>query len=244
MMSESMHPVRALLCTIPLDIGIPRESFGLPVMPKIAIVSLIKWMEKHGYGQEHYDFFDIDMLDSSDDEIRSAIGAAKPSVIGFSATVSTTYSQVKRIATIAREIAPQAWLILGGSLSASARVILHKTAIDICIQGDGENPWVEFLDYTKRFGRDWNYGVRTGRTCDSSGLGCAPNRKRFRTISKRASARLGSPTINAATKRPDVRGCQDCGPRRAALRAAHSASVPPKGTRRTTWPPWINTSRC
>lgn len=156
-MSETTHPVRALLCTIPLDIGIPRESFGLPVMPKIAIVSLIKWMEKHGYGPENYDFFDIDMLDSSDDEIRAAIVEAAPTVIGFSATVSTTYSQVKRIAAIAREVAPRAWLILGGSLSASARVILHKTTIDICIQGDGENPWVEFLNYTKQFGREWNY---------------------------------------------------------------------------------------
>jgi radical SAM superfamily enzyme YgiQ (UPF0313 family) len=162
-----VHPVRALLCTVPLDIGVPRGvsnepmrmvvmTSNLPVIPKIAIVSLVKWMERHGYSRESWDFFDIDMLDSSDGEIRTYFRDAQPTVIGFSATVSTTYSQVKRIAALAREECPDAWLVLGGSLSASANVLLHKTAIDICIQGDGERPWVAFLDYTARFGRDWN----------------------------------------------------------------------------------------
>ena len=165
------HPVRALLCTIPLDVGVPRGVTGvgdapsrlrvmtsnLPVIPKIAIVSLIKWMEKHGYTREQYDFLDIDMLDSSDEEIRACFASARPTVIGFSATVSTTYTQVKRIAAMAQEVCPDAWLVLGGSLSASARPVLHKTAIDICVQGDGEIPWVEFLDYTARFGHEWRY---------------------------------------------------------------------------------------
>lgn len=155
--TEQLHPVRALLCTTPLDVGLPRSSYALPVMPKIAIVSLIKWMEKHGYMREEYDFYDIDMLDPSDDELRAHLEACNPTTIGFSATVSTTYGQVKRIAAIAREACPNAWLILGGSLSASAQVVLHKTTIDICVQGDGENPWVEFANYTKQFGREWNW---------------------------------------------------------------------------------------
>jgi anaerobic magnesium-protoporphyrin IX monomethyl ester cyclase len=165
--SESdTHPVRALLCTIPLDIGIPRGvtnepsrlvvmTSNLPVIPKIAIVSLVKWMEKHGYTRDEWDFFDIDMLDPTDEEIRTYFRTANATVIGFSATVSTTYGQVKRIAALAREECPDAWLVLGGSLSASARVVLYKTAIDICVQGDGEIPWVQFLDYTKRYGRAW-----------------------------------------------------------------------------------------
>lgn len=164
----SSHPVRALLCTIPLDLGVPRGvndapsrlrvmTSNLPVIPKIAIVSLIKWMEKHGYTRDEYDFYDIDMLDASDEEIRAYFESRNPTVIGMSATVSTTYSQVKRVAAIAREVCPGAWLVLGGSLSASARPVLYKTEIDICVQGDGEIPWVEFLDYTKQCGREWKY---------------------------------------------------------------------------------------
>jgi len=47
--------MKVLLCTIPLDIGIPREvrkdpalllkaTANLPIMPKMAVVSLINWM--------------------------------------------------------------------------------------------------------------------------------------------------------------------------------------------------------
>jgi len=162
------RPMRVLLCTIPLDVGLPRGetddpvakfrmTSNLPVMPKIAIVALVKWMERHGYTRDQWDFYDIDMLDPMDEQIRAYFKSYEPTVIGFSAVVSTTYSQVKRIAAIAREVCPAAWLVLGGSLSASARVVLNKTAIDICVQGDGEIPWVQFLDYAKWYGRERDY---------------------------------------------------------------------------------------
>lgn len=168
MNSPSEFPVRALLCTIPLDIGIPRGvtddparmvvmTSNLPVVPKIAIVSLVKWMEKHGYSRESWDFYDIDMLDPSDEEIAEYFRHSEATVIGLSATVSTTYSQVKRVAALARRECPNAWIVMGGSLSASASVVLQRTDVDVCVQGDGENPWVEFLDYTRRHGRAWNY---------------------------------------------------------------------------------------
>ncbi len=156
-LSNEESAARILLCTIPLDSGIPRGAKDLPIVPKIAIVSLIKWMEKHGYTREQYDFYDIDMLDSSDEKIRAYFREYNPNVLGLSATVSTTYGIVKRIAAIAREECPNAWIILGGSLSASARVVLHKTEVDICIQGDGEIPWVEFLGYRGQYGREWEY---------------------------------------------------------------------------------------
>lgn len=163
--------MKILLCTVPLDVGYPREAAeigtigimklktasNLPIIPKIAIVSLIKWMEKRGYRGDQYDFYDIDMIDPSDEEIRAYFRSYNPTVIGFSAIVSSMYSQVKRLTTIARQECSDAWLVLGGSLSASARVVLNKTSIDICVQGDGEIPWVEFLDYVKEHGRAWNY---------------------------------------------------------------------------------------
>ena len=149
--------MKALLCTVPLDVGQPRNTGELPVIPKIAIVSLIKWMERHGYSREEYDFYDIDMLDANDEEIYRYIQECRPDVVGLSATVSTTYSQVMRIARIVRDVCPDCWIVLGGSLSASANVVLRKTEVDICVQSDGENPWVEFLNYVKTFGRSWKY---------------------------------------------------------------------------------------
>lgn len=156
---NSVKPLRALLCTVPLDIGIPRDLSQLPVMPKIAIVSLINWMGRNGIERDEFDFYDIDMLDASDDEIRAYFREYQPTVFGFSATVSTTYLQVKRLARIAREECPDAWIIMGGSLAASAKVVLNKTDVEICIQGDGEIPWAQFLHYVKAHGREWNYEV-------------------------------------------------------------------------------------
>jgi len=149
--------MKVLLCSIPLNIGVPRDNSESPVIPKIAIVSLIKWMERHGYTREEYDFYDIDMLDSSDDEILQYVKSYKPTVVGLSAVVSTSYAQVKRIARIVRRSCPDAWIVMGGNLSASANVVLRKTEVDICAQGDGEIAWVNFLDYVKRRGRQWDY---------------------------------------------------------------------------------------
>lgn len=149
--------MKALLCTIPLDIGFGRSGGDLPIMPKIAIVSLIKWMEYHGFTRDEYDFYDIDMLDPSDEEIRAYFKSCQPTVIGLSAVVSTMYMQVKRIAQIAREVCPDAWIVMGGNLAASANVLLRKTEVDLCVQSDGENPWVEFLNHVKKYDRKWNY---------------------------------------------------------------------------------------
>ncbi|HLB74597.1 MAG TPA: radical SAM protein [Sedimentisphaerales bacterium] len=149
--------MKVLLCTIPLNIGVPRNEGQWPIMPKVAIVSLIKWMESHGYTKTAYDFYDIDMLDPSDDEIRQYFESSKPTVVGLSAVVSTSYSQVKRVAGILRQSCPDAWIVMGGNLAVCANVVLRKTEVDICVQGDGEIPWVEFLDYVRRFSRQWNY---------------------------------------------------------------------------------------
>jgi anaerobic magnesium-protoporphyrin IX monomethyl ester cyclase len=125
----------------------------LPIMPKIAIVSLIKWMEKHGYTKDQYDFYDVDMLLPSDEELVEYFKSYNPTVVGLSAVVSTCYLQVKRISRLLRETCPDAWIVLGGSLTASANLILNKTPVDICAVGDGEVTWVDFLNYVKENGR-------------------------------------------------------------------------------------------
>ena len=120
-----------------------------PVLPKIAIVSLVKWMEKHGYSSDMYDYYDIDMMCTSDEEFIEYLKEYQPTIVGLSAVVSTSYSQVKRLSRIIKDICPDAWIVCGGALTAIANVVLRKTNVDLCVIGDGEIPWVEFLDYVK-----------------------------------------------------------------------------------------------
>ena len=157
--------MKILLTTVPLE-PVPQgkkqnqESYvwnvqgdrslgDLPVLPKIAINSIVNWMEKHGYSSDIYDYYDIDMALPSDEEFIEYLKEYQPTIVGLSAVVSTSYSQVKRLSRIIRDICPDAWIVCGGALTAIANVVLRKTNVDICVIGDGEIPWVEFLEYVK-----------------------------------------------------------------------------------------------
>jgi radical SAM superfamily enzyme YgiQ (UPF0313 family) len=134
-----------------------RSVGQFPIMPKIAIVSLIYAMLRAGYKESNYDFYDVDMLLPSDQELRSYFLRYQPDVVGLSAVVSTCYAQTKRIARILRECCPNSWIVLGGSLTASSNMVLRKTEVDICIVGDGEIAWVDFLEYVKSYGRQVDF---------------------------------------------------------------------------------------
>lgn len=165
-----MRVMRASLLTVPVevdtsaiapvvqegtDVFVPsiRSEGQFPLMPKIAIVSLVKWMEKHGYTRDDWDYYDVDSLLPSDEQLAEYFRAYKPEVVGLSAVVSTCYAQVKRIARIVRASCPDAMIVLGGSLTASSNLILRKTDVDVCVVGDGEIAWVGMLDYVKVHGR-------------------------------------------------------------------------------------------
>jgi len=147
--------MKIVLCTIPLWTEARKhEKIPIKIMPKIAIVSLFQWMEKFGYSAE---FYDIDMLIPEDNEIYDFFKIRQPDIVGLSAIVSGSYKQVRKIAKIIREASPKAWIVLGGNLSASANIVLRKTEIDLCVLGEGEIPWVNFLDYVKKYGRKKNF---------------------------------------------------------------------------------------
>lgn len=128
-----------------------RGGGELPIMPKIAIVNIVKCMEKAGYARQDIDFYDVDMLLPTDDEVTSYLLKTKPDVIGLSAVVSTCYSQVKRLSHLARSVLPNTLIVMGGSLSASANLVLNRTEVDVCVVGDGEITWLELL---KAYSRD------------------------------------------------------------------------------------------
>lgn len=121
----------------------------MPITPKIAIVTLLRWMAKSGYSGEYYD---IDMLLPSADEIFDYFKSRQPDVVGISAVVSGSYLQVKNLSEIIRRACPSAWIVVGGNIAACANIILRKTEVDICVLGDGEKPWVSILDYVSSHG--------------------------------------------------------------------------------------------
>lgn len=161
--------MKVCLCSIPVEginteLNRGRDEGPLGIVPKVAIVSLINWMKKYGYTEEEYDFYDIDMLFPRDDEIKSYFKMLNPTgegptVVGLSAVVSTSYQQVKKISKIVRDIYPDAWIVLGGVLAAVAETVIHKTEVDLCVVGDGEIAWVNFLNYVKEYNtnKEWNY---------------------------------------------------------------------------------------
>lgn len=164
------HQMRISLLTVPVetdyssltpkavagtDVFVPsaRSEGQMPVMPKIAIVSLVNWMERNGYSRSDWDFYDVDMLLPSDEALVEYFQTYRPDVVGLSAVVSTCYAQVKRISRLLRRSCPDAFIVLGGSLTASANLILRKTDVDVCVVGDGEIAWVNLLEYAKSRGR-------------------------------------------------------------------------------------------
>ena len=146
--------MKALLCTVPPDPlvrAVDRSAGEAPLSPP-AIVPLIRWMQRSGYPPESYDYYDIVMLFPSDEEIREELRRSNPSVVGLSAILSTGYAHVKRISRLVKEVLPEAWIVLGGNVAIAANVILRKTDVDVCVVGDGEIAWCDFLKYTERNG--------------------------------------------------------------------------------------------
>ncbi|TAN55648.1 MAG: B12-binding domain-containing radical SAM protein [Magnetospirillum sp.] len=149
------------LCSVkafePLRITATGERKEDAYAPKVAIVALVKWLEKHGYPREMIDFYDIDMLLPTDAEIDAYFRELQPDIIGLSAILASCYTDVRRVAAIARRACPNAWIVMGGHLAAAANVVLRKTEVDVCVAGDGEVPLLEFVRYVERRGRDKNF---------------------------------------------------------------------------------------
>ena len=96
-----MKNIKVSLCSVPVEgwgvrLDRKRSEGSLGIMPKVAIVSLVDAMKKAGFPKSSYDFYDIDMLYPSDEEVRKYFVSQKPDVVGLSAVVSTSYSQVKK----------------------------------------------------------------------------------------------------------------------------------------------------
>ena len=156
MLNLNKENIKTSLCSVPVEgwgvrLDRKRSEGSLGIMPKVAIVSLVDAMKKAGYPKSSYDFYDIDMLYPQDDQVREYFVKHKPHVVGLSAVVSTSYSQVKRISSIVRNELPDCWIVMGGNLSACSEAVLRNTDVDLSVVGDGEIAWVKILDHIIKY---------------------------------------------------------------------------------------------
>jgi len=139
--------MKTLLCSVPDGPLEPtlKPFVNKPYLP-LGILRILSWMEKKGYSA---DIYDINFLRPSDEQLIKTFKQINPTVVGLSATLSWCYPNVKRISKILRELFPDIWIVVGGHLTGSSNVVLHKTETDVCVVGDGEIPFVKLLDYFK-----------------------------------------------------------------------------------------------
>ena len=69
-------------------------------------------------------FYDIDMLYPTDEEIENYFTENPQDVVGLSAVTSTTYLQVKRLCRIIKKVNKKTLIVIGGYMTAAANTIL------------------------------------------------------------------------------------------------------------------------
>ena len=136
MMSTS-STASALIVTTPLR-PVPTAY------PPMGSLSIINYARKHG-GIE-IDFYNIDSLRPAFDDAVAEIVRRAPDVLGISAVVSTAYDYTKRLAAAVKSELPETLIVVGGNLAASAEILLTRTAIDICVIGEGERTFLNVVD--------------------------------------------------------------------------------------------------
>ena len=143
--------LRVNLTSIPTDqAGVPltrkRSEGPFPRVPNSAILSICKHMERNGFSEDDYDYYDLEMLYPSDEEIRNYYKTYRPHIVGLSAPISTCYSQVKRVSKIIREELPETLIVMGGYLAGSSEAVVRCTDVDMTVVGNGEKAWLAILN--------------------------------------------------------------------------------------------------
>jgi radical SAM superfamily enzyme YgiQ (UPF0313 family) len=150
---------KILLCSLPITaVGekFRPQNLGKSYrQPRLGIQAIRDSLIVDGcYSPNNIDFFDIEMLEPSDELIKSTIKKINPDIVGLSAVLSLSYQQVKRITKIIREECSETVIVVGGHLTASADVLLNKTATDVCVVGDGERPFLSLVKHVEKKSRD------------------------------------------------------------------------------------------
>jgi len=120
--------MKIVICTTPIR-PVPT------VFPPFGSMAIIHALKDAGYESE---FYDIDGMRPTDEEVERHFAATKPDVLGISAVVSTAYAYTKKLVRIVKKVSPNTRIVLGGNLAASAEILHRLAGVEICVIGEGE----------------------------------------------------------------------------------------------------------
>jgi anaerobic magnesium-protoporphyrin IX monomethyl ester cyclase len=135
-MNSKVNP-KILITTTPIR-PVPTE------FPPLGSLSIISALNKGGF--TNTEFYHIDLLRPDFNDAIAHICSAKPDIIGISAVVSTAYEYTKKMSLEIKKHLPETTILLGGSLGASAEIVLKKTGVDFICTGEGEATIVDFTN--------------------------------------------------------------------------------------------------
>ncbi len=99
-------------------------------------------------------FFNIDYHRHQPPVIEEYFTRHQFDIVGISAVVSTAYAYTKFLAQLIRRVSPRSIIVVGGSLAASAEILMRKCGVDYCVAGDGELVIRELVTTLRDYGRD------------------------------------------------------------------------------------------
>lgn len=113
------------------------------VTPPFGVLAILQYLRKNGV--EDVEFYHIDGIRPSYEDVLAYFREKKPSVVGISSVVSTAYAYTKRLAQTIKRMHPDTLIVVGGNLAASAEVLLRRAGVDICVTGEGEQTFLEIV---------------------------------------------------------------------------------------------------
>lgn len=137
-----MPESNVLVCTTPIR-PVPTTY------PPFGSMAVIQHLRREGH--DPY-FLDIDGLRPSWDDVVRVFEERRPKVVGISAVVSTAYAYTRRVAAMVKQVCPEAVVVVGGNLAASAEVLLRKSQVDVCVTGEGELPFANLVECVTKGG--------------------------------------------------------------------------------------------
>ena len=108
--------MKVCICTTPIRPE-PTE------FPPFGSMAIIQSLESIGTEAE---FYHLDYHRQSDEQMKKYFANNQFDIVGISAVVSTAYKFTKKLASIINNAKPDTITIVGGSLSASAKILHQK----------------------------------------------------------------------------------------------------------------------
>ena len=131
--------MKIVICNVPL-----RPENLKTTYPPLGALAVVQSLRMAGYDAA---FYDINAFRNSEQDLTTYFNKNRFDVVGISATVSTSYKFVKKIALIIKSVSSETIIVVGGALTASAEILLKFTKVDFCVIGEGEKTIVNLLNY-------------------------------------------------------------------------------------------------